>query len=103
MTYILMYFCQMPGHGATLPNLPFPPVYLLLQTTQGRAKSCQAVVCSLAQRQSGYQLVSGPRPHRVQGMAGSQSGPISSLSKWNVSASPFWARSKTGGLYCIVW
>ncbi len=36
-----------------------------------------AVVRSLARRQSGYQSVSGPIPHRVQGLVGSQLGLVS--------------------------
>jgi hypothetical protein len=48
LTAFLMIFCQKSGRGATLPN---PPL-------------CQST----------FQSVSGGRPHRVRGVAGSQLG-----------------------------
>jgi hypothetical protein len=56
----------------------FRSVLLQLQTIRGREKSGWAVVRSLAQRQSEFQSVSSPGLWRVQGMAGSQSGLVSS-------------------------
>jgi hypothetical protein len=52
---ILMYCYQKSSYGDFLLTPPFRLVLLLLQTTQGRDKSRQAVVHSLAQRQSGFQ------------------------------------------------
>jgi hypothetical protein len=55
----------------------FRLVLLLIQTTRALEQSPWAVVHSAVWSQSTFQSVSGPEPRRVQGDAGSQSGPLS--------------------------
>ncbi len=72
----ILIFREKSGRGDIL--LTPPPLRLVLlciQTTLGQEKS--AVVCSAVRHQSTFQSVSGHGPHRVWGMAGSQSGPLS--------------------------
>jgi hypothetical protein len=76
--HILMYLCQKSGCDVTA-GPPFHSVLLLLQTTRGREKSGQAVVCSLGRRQSEFQSVSGPGPSRLRGGGRFSVGPVFSI------------------------
>jgi hypothetical protein len=67
LTFILKILRQKFGRGAIPP--PSPSVLLLFQTTRRWETSTRPMVCSLAQRQSGFQLVTCPERYRVQGAA----------------------------------
>ncbi len=69
---------------------PFARFYCIYRPPErGRSPAgpWSAVRCGASQK---FQSVSGRRPHRVRGEAGSQSGPLSSSSKWTAGAAPIW-------------
>jgi hypothetical protein len=88
--YILMYFCQKSGCGTTLT---IPPLGFTAITDHPRAGE----VLPGCGPQSHVAPVSIPvriqsRTTAIVGVAGSQSGPLSCLSKWTAGAALIWGR-----------
>jgi hypothetical protein len=70
LMYILTYFHKKSSLDGTLltpQTLPIQLGFTAITDHWGQEKSCLAVVCFLAQRQSGFRSLSGPGPCRVRG------------------------------------
>jgi hypothetical protein len=101
LTYFWCIFVR--NSAATPPCRHSAWFYCYYRLPKGHEKSGWAVVCSPAQRQSGWQSVSGPGPWRVRGGGGFSVGLSLALSKWTLGAQHWSGQvSKTSRLYSTV-